>query len=60
VARLRAENAELRARLDAALKHRFGQRSERRKPKPTADADKPTLVANPDREKRSLAGWIAD
>lgn len=27
---LRAENAELRAKLDAALKHRFGQRSERR------------------------------
>jgi transposase len=31
VARLRAENAELRNRLDAALKHRFGQRSERRR-----------------------------
>jgi transposase len=29
-ARLRAENAELRCRLDAALKHRFGRRSERR------------------------------
>ena len=29
-ARLRAENAELRSRLDAALKHRFGRRSERR------------------------------
>jgi len=29
-ARLRAENAELRLRLDAALKHRFGRRSERR------------------------------
>lgn len=32
VARLRQENAELRARLDAALKHRFGRRSERREP----------------------------
>jgi transposase len=30
VARLRAENAELRGNLDAALKHRFGRRSERR------------------------------
>lgn len=30
VARLRAENAELRGKLDAALKHRFGNRSERR------------------------------
>ena len=29
VARLRAENAELRGKLDAALKHRFGRRSER-------------------------------
>jgi transposase len=47
VARLRAENAELRARLDAALKHRFGQRSERRKPTPTADADKPEGKRDP-------------
>ena len=30
VARLRAENAELQGKLDAALKHRFGRRSERR------------------------------
>jgi transposase len=30
LARLRAENAELRGKLDAALKHRFGRRSERR------------------------------
>jgi transposase len=30
VVRLRAENAELRGKLDAALKHRFGRRSERR------------------------------
>src|SRR3954469_3233166 len=28
-ARLRAENAELRSRLDTALKHRFGRRSDR-------------------------------
>jgi transposase len=34
VARLRAENAELSRRLDEALKHRFGRRSERQKPKP--------------------------
>jgi transposase len=32
VARLRSENAELRGKLDAALKHRFGRRSERRQP----------------------------
>jgi len=30
LARVRAENAELRGKLDAALKHRFGRRSERR------------------------------
>jgi transposase len=41
VARLRTENAKLHARLDAALKHRFGQRSERRKPEPKRDEDKP-------------------
>src|SRR4051794_35684559 len=29
-ARLRAENAELKGKLDSALKHRFGRRSERR------------------------------
>ncbi len=35
LARLRAENAELRGKLDAALKHRFGRRSERQvQPKP--------------------------
>jgi transposase len=35
LARLRAENAELRGKLDAALKHRFGRRSERQaRPKP--------------------------
>src|SRR5690349_1438676 len=42
-ARLRAEVAELRGKLDAALKHRFGRRSERRQtrrqPEPSADPD---------------------
>src|SRR6266481_7793207 len=38
--KLRAENAELRTRLDAALKHRFGRRSERGTP-PPAPAQKP-------------------
>src|SRR5687768_7564358 len=42
VARLRAENAALQDKLDQALKHRFGRRSERRpRPKPAADDDKP-------------------
>jgi transposase len=41
LARLRAENAELRGKLDAALKHRFGRRSERRPPRRTADDAKP-------------------
>jgi len=36
VARLRAENAELKTKLDAATKHRFGRRSERKKPAPVA------------------------
>jgi transposase len=40
LARLRAENAELRGKLDAALKHRFGRRSERQ-PKPRSDEGKP-------------------
>lgn len=39
--RLRAENEELRGRLDAALKHRFGQRSERRPTAVAAPKDKP-------------------
>ena len=38
LARLRTENAELRGKLDAALKHRFGQRSERRPPRPAGTA----------------------
>jgi transposase len=33
LARLRAENAELRGKLDVALKHRFGRRSERQPPR---------------------------
>ena len=38
LARLRAENAELRGKLDAALKHRFGRRSERQaRPEPPKD-----------------------
>lgn len=40
VQQLEAENAELKTKLDAALKHRFGRRSERRTP-PTKPADKP-------------------
>ena len=40
LARLRAENAELRGKLDAALKHRFGRRSERQ-PRLTSHDDKP-------------------
>ena len=34
VAKLRGENAELRGKLDSALKHRFGRRSERRPRRP--------------------------
>jgi transposase len=34
LARLRAENAALKAKLDQALKRRFGRRSERRRPQP--------------------------
>jgi transposase len=41
LARLRAENAELRGKLDAALKHRFGHRSERQARTKAGD-DKPT------------------
>jgi transposase len=46
VARLRAANAELQAKLDVALKHRFGRRSERRVPPPLPrkDKDKPKLL----------------
>jgi transposase len=41
VARLRAENAELKAKLDAATRHRFGRRSERKKPAPVGTDPKP-------------------
>ena len=40
LAKLRAENAELRGKLDAALKHRFGRRSERQ-PRSRPGDDKP-------------------
>jgi transposase len=39
--KLRAENAELRTKLDAALRHRFGRRSERRTPPPVPGAEEP-------------------
>src|SRR5713226_6135171 len=52
VARLRTENAELRGKLDQALKHRFGRRSERQKPKPAAGTDQPG-------RKRDLHGRAA-
>jgi transposase len=42
IARLRVENAELKSKLDQALKHRFGRRSERQRPqRPAEDADRP-------------------
>ena len=41
LATLRAENAELRGKLDLALKHRFGRRSERRVPPVAPKKDKP-------------------
>jgi transposase len=44
--RLRAENAELRGKLDAALKHRFGRRSERQ-PRPRPGDDRPRPRRDP-------------
>src|SRR5262245_25615569 len=41
VTRLRAENAELKTKLDAATRHRFGRRSERKKPAPVSADPKP-------------------
>jgi transposase len=46
VARLRIENAELRGKLDQALKHRFGRRSERQ-PTPAKAAQDPPRKATP-------------
>ena len=46
IQQLRAENAELKAKLDAALRHRFGRRSERRTP-PPASAQKPPPRRDP-------------
>src|SRR5262245_7824862 len=46
VARLRTENAELRGKLDQALKHRFGRRSERQ-PAAAPAAPKPPRKARP-------------
>lgn len=44
---LEARIAELEAKLDAALKHRFGRRSERRTPPPTPAAQKPPRRRDP-------------
>jgi transposase len=41
VDRLRGENAQLRDKLDRALRHRFGRRSEQRRPKRATGADQP-------------------
>src|SRR5262245_56767834 len=46
LAQLRAENAELRGKLDAALKHRFGRRSERQ-PRPKSGDGKPPPRRDP-------------
>src|SRR5947209_13032043 len=48
VTRLRAENTDLRSKLDQALKHRFGRRSERQRPqRPADDADRPAPRRDP-------------
>jgi transposase len=47
VHQLEATNAALQAKLDAALKHRFGRRSERRKPPPVPAANKPPPRRDP-------------
>jgi transposase len=44
---LEARVAELTAKLDAALKHRFGRRSERRTPPPATAAEKPPPRRDP-------------
>lgn len=45
--KLEARIAELEAKLDAALKHRFGRRSERRTPPPATAAPKPAPRRDP-------------
>jgi transposase len=45
LARLRAENAELKDKLASALKHRFGRRSERRQTPPPIKQSKPGKAA---------------
>ena len=45
--KVRAENAELKTKLDAALKHRFGRRSERRIPPPVPVTQKPPRKRDP-------------
>jgi transposase len=45
--KVRAENAELKTKLDAALKHRFGRRSERRTPPPVPATEKPPPKRDP-------------
>jgi transposase len=47
VARLRAENAGLKAKVDAALQRRFGHRSERRRPRPPPGEAKPPPKRHP-------------
>ncbi len=47
VARLREESATLKGKLDAALKHRFGKRSERRPPASSNKDDKPAPKHSP-------------
>jgi transposase len=47
LARLRAENAGLKDRLDQALKHRFGRRSERRPKRRPPEADRPARRRDP-------------
>jgi transposase len=47
LAKVRAENTELHGKLDAALKHRFGQRSERSKPREKTPEAKPPRQRDP-------------
>ena len=51
IEKLEAENAELKAKLDAALKHRFGRRSERRTPPPGVGLLQTVEI-------RRLSGWF--